>query len=321
MNHCAPDGAADHRAFGSETTVQPPKDLIDDQTAGIYFLDRSRRIIYWSPGAERLTGYLSSDVLGRCCADRLLQHMDASGQVLCNAGCPLEATMRDGKGRAIELFLHHKKGHRVPVTVRAIPIRGLSGEILGAVEVFNDVSGHDFAAERIRELGTPTLIDPLTGAGNQRFAEVQIASRLAEKKRTGLTVGLLLVEIDSLGSINERYGHSAGADTLAAVGRTLAHALRAGDFLARWDGGRFVILAVGLEGRSLADAGQRVRAVVKRSGVPARPGLKLSLSIGVTQARIGDTVASLVARADALRREAKSRGPDRVANDLDDYQA
>jgi diguanylate cyclase (GGDEF)-like protein/PAS domain S-box-containing protein len=292
------------------------KDLIDNLTEGVYFLDRARRITYWNRGAERLTGYLSEEVLGRRCADGLLQHMDPQGHLLCNDGCPMEGTMRDGRDRVAEVFLHHKKGHRVPITVRAVPIRGVGGEIVGAVEVFNDISGQVLAAERIRELETLSLIDPLTGAGNRRYSEIQLTSRLAEKKRYDLPVGLLFVDVDRFKEVNDRYGHAAGDDVLRIVGKTLANGLRAGDFLGRWGGEEFVVLVGGLDAHGLPEAGQRLRALVASSSVPAARGLRVTVSIGVTEARRDDTVDSLVGRADALMYEAKKQGRDRVVSDI-----
>lgn len=293
------------------------KELIDDLHEGIYILDRARRITYWNRGAERLTGYPADEVLGRCCADGLLQHMDAEGRLLCNDGCPMEATMHDGCERATELFLHHKQGHRVPIMVRAIPIKGVSGEIVGAVEVFNDISGQVLAAQRIRELETLSLIDPLTGAGNRRYSEIQLGSRLAEKKRYGLPVGLLFLDVDRFKSVNDRHGHLAGDDVLRVIGKTLANALRAGDFLGRWGGEEFVVLIGGLDAHRLREAGQRLRALVASSSVPAVPGLEVTVSIGVTEARSDDTVTSLVTRADSLMYEAKKQGRDRVVDDAD----
>jgi len=291
------------------------KNLIDNLTEGIYFLDRSRRITYWNRGAERLTGYPAGEVLGRCCADGLLQHMDPRGRVLCNDGCPMEATMHDGRERDAEMFLHHKQGHRVPITVRAIPIRDVAGEIVGAVEIFNDISGQVLAADRIRELEALSLIDPLTGAGNRRYAEIQITSRLAEKNRYGLPVGLLFLDIDRFKSVNDRYGHAAGDDVLRVVGKTLSSALRVGDFLGRWGGEEFVVLIGGLDAPRLTDAGERLRALVAHSSVPAVPGLEITISVGVTEARSDDTMASLIARADARMYEAKNRGRDRLVDD------
>ena len=293
------------------------KELIDNLSEGIYILDRARRITYWNRGAERLTGYPAEEVLGQCCADGLLQHIDPQGRLLCNDGCPMEATMLDGRERATELFLHHKEGHRVPITVRAIPIRDAAGEIVGAVEVFNDISGQVLAAERIRELETVSLIDPLTGAGNRRYSEIQLTSRLAEKQRYGLPVGLLFLDIDRFKRINDRFGHAAGDDVLRVVGKTLANGLRGSDFLGRWGGEEFIVLVGGLDGQRLTDAGQRLRALVASSSVPVVPGLEVTVSVGVTEARSDDRLAMLVARADALMYEAKRRGRDRVVGDAD----
>ena len=291
------------------------KGLIDNLNEGIYFLDRSRRITYWNRGAERLTGYPADEVLGRACADGLLQHMDPKGRLLCNDGCPMESTMCDGRERDAEMFLHHKKGHRVPITVRAIPIRGITGEIVGAVEVFSDISGQVLAAERIRELEALSLIDPLTGAGNRRYAEIQLTSRLAEKKRYGLPVGLLFLDVDRFKNVNDRYGHAAGDEVLRVVGKTLSSALRVGDFLGRWGGEEFIVLVGGLDALRLTEAGQRLRALIAHSSVPAVPGLEVTVSVGVTEARSDDTMASIIARADARMYEAKKQGRDRVVSD------
>ncbi|HEX5855904.1 MAG TPA: sensor domain-containing diguanylate cyclase [Thermoanaerobaculia bacterium] len=293
------------------------KGLIDNLTEGIYFLDRERYITYWNRGAERLTGYPAQEVLGRCCADGLLQHMDPEGRLLCHDGCPMEAAMTDGREREAELFLHHRAGHRVPITVRAVPIRGTGGEIVGAVEVFNDISRQVLAEDRVRELEAQSLLDPLTGAGTRRYAEISLTSRLSERKRYGLPVGLLFVDVDRFKSVNDRFGHAAGDEALRVVGRTLAAALRAGDFLGRWGGEEFIVLIGGLEGKRLRDAADRLRSLIGQSSVPSVPGLGVTVSIGVTGARSDDSLDSLVARADGRMYEAKRRGRNRVFDDFD----
>ncbi len=293
------------------------KGLIDNLTEGIYFLDRDRRITCWNRGAERLTGYPAQEVLGRCCADGLLQHMDPEGRLLCHDGCPMEAAMADGREREAEVFLHHKAGHRVPITVRAVPIRGTGGEVVGAVQIFNDISRQVLAEDRIRELEAQSLLDPLTGAGNRRYAEISLTSRLSEKKRYGLPVGLLFVDIDRFKSVNDRFGHPAGDEVLRVVGRTLAAASRSNDFLGRWGGEEFIVLIAGLEGRRLRDAAERLLALIARSSFPSAPGLEVTASIGVTAARSDDSVESLVARADGRMYEAKGLGRNRVCDDFD----
>ena len=293
------------------------RQLIDGLSEGVYFLDRSRRVTYWNQGAERLTGYRADEVLGRRCSEGLLQHMDPEGRLLCSRRCPMAATMGDGGERNVDVFLHHKKGHRVPINVRTVPIRGSAGEVVGSVEIFSDISGQVTAAERIRELEALSLIDPLTGAGNRRYSDIQLNSRLAEKKRYGLPLGFLFLDVDRFKSVNDRHGHAVGDEVLGVVGRSLVNALRAGDFLGRWGGEEFVVLIGGPEGLHLAEAGQRLRAVVAHSDVPSVPGLEITVSVGATEARSDDTAASIVARADSLMYAAKRAGRNRVVSDSD----
>jgi PAS domain-containing protein len=74
--------------------------MLDSLDDGVYIVDEQRCIRYWSAGAERITGYTAAEALGRSCADKLLQHMDAEGRCLCTEGCPLAAALTDGQPRS-----------------------------------------------------------------------------------------------------------------------------------------------------------------------------------------------------------------------------
>jgi len=92
--------------------------LLDEISDGVYFVTRDRRITYWNGGAQRITGYSVEEVLGRSCGEGILRHVNDRGRQLCLHGCPLIAVMTDGKPREANIYLHHKDGQRVPVTVR-----------------------------------------------------------------------------------------------------------------------------------------------------------------------------------------------------------
>ena len=62
---------------------------------GVYFVDRQRRITYWNRGAERITGFLRQEVMGRGCKDNILVHCSTEGVNLCLDGCPLQATLEE----------------------------------------------------------------------------------------------------------------------------------------------------------------------------------------------------------------------------------
>ncbi len=114
--------------------------LLDVLHEGVYITDADRCIVYWSPGAERITGWAAEDVLGRRCRDHLLDHVDFRGQDLCRGACPLALCMMDGRPRTERLFLRHKDDRRVYVEVRTFALDGAAEAPRGAVEVFRDLT-------------------------------------------------------------------------------------------------------------------------------------------------------------------------------------
>ncbi|MCB2177809.1 MAG: EAL domain-containing protein [Actinomycetales bacterium] len=108
-----------------------------------YVVDTERRILSWTAAAEQIAGYRAEEVIGRTCSDGLLWHVDRSGQVLCGDRCPLLDTITDGRERTAKVWLHHSKGHLVPVVVHASALRDNSGTVIGAVETFYDDSAAD----------------------------------------------------------------------------------------------------------------------------------------------------------------------------------
>jgi PAS domain S-box-containing protein len=114
--------------------------ILDNLFDGVYFVDVDRRITYWNKAAERISGYSKPEVIGTSCTGNILRHIDSSGCELCLNGCPLAETIESGKSHESRIFLHHKLGYRVPISVRTSPVRDEQGKIIGAVEIFNDNS-------------------------------------------------------------------------------------------------------------------------------------------------------------------------------------
>ena len=143
------------------------KDLVDNLYDGVYFMDLDRNITYWNKGAERITGYKSEGVVGRSCRDNLLTHVTAEGVQLCLSHCPMAACMKDGEVQEANVFLHHADGQRVPVVVRAAPLRDAQGNIIGAVETFSSDTGMKAVREQLHEL-RPYFTDRYTYANWNR---------------------------------------------------------------------------------------------------------------------------------------------------------
>src|SRR5512140_1811850 len=100
------------------------KTIIDGMHEGVYFVDLDRKITFWNKGAERITGFTADEVLNRHCADNILVHIDAEGTQLCSDRCPLVAAMQDHSSHFVDhIYLHHKNGQRIPVTVSISAIK------------------------------------------------------------------------------------------------------------------------------------------------------------------------------------------------------
>ena len=292
------------------------KTLLDNLHDAVYFTDRERRIQYWNHAAETVTGFQSEEILGRCCADNILSHVDHRGQLLCLSHCPLVEAMDQGKPVEKDVFLHHRKGHRLPVHVRVAPILNDKGQVVGAVEAFSDNSSKLDALDRLEELQKIAFVDPLTSVGTRRFGEDMLRSRLDESKRYGWTFGIICVDLDRFKEINDRHGHDAGDEALALVARTLVANVRSFDFVARWGGDEFLVIATNISPENLHALAEKLRTLVAASTLPPAPGLQLTVSIGATFSRDSDTFQSILKRADQLLYDAKASGRNHVSTDL-----
>lgn len=291
--------------------------IIDSMRDGVYFVDQDRVIRFWSKGAESITGFSSEEVLGRTCAHNFLRHIDPSGMSMCDSLCPLTRTLQDGEPRESDIFLHHKEGHRVPVHVTVSPIVGEDGKVSGAVEVFSDRSVCAMDMDMIGELSKLALLDPLTGLGNRRFADMTLESKLDELKRYGVSFGVLFIDVDKFKNVNDSFGHDTGDEVLKMLARTLGSNLRSHDHLCRWGGEEFLAIVSHVSRPAHLDVtAKKLVTLMRASSVSSGERvINVTISAGATLARPEDTAESLIKRADLLMFERKKQGGDGVASD------
>lgn len=280
---------------------------------GFYLLDRKRRITYWNPAAERITGYAAEEVLGKSCADNILVHVDGQGRNLCQGMCPIAATMEDEEARQAEVFLKHKKGHRVPVSVRTAPLPGKDGRVVGGMEIFTASRNQDMMAERLRKLERLALVDELTGLPNRRYLNTELEARLNMYHRENVPFGLLFLDIDHFKTFNDQYGHQAGDSVLINLSKTVTGIIRSFDTFGRWGGEEFLGIFPNTDRGELEISGKRLLAVIRSIQVPRPQGdLKITVTIGGGVARKDDTAESIIQRADRRLYRGKAAGRDRL---------
>jgi diguanylate cyclase (GGDEF)-like protein len=168
----------------------------------------------------------------------------------------------------------------------------------------------EHAADLRRELQQLARQDALTGAANRREF-LRVAEEHLRDRRGGPGCSVLLLDVDRFKSVNDSFGHAAGDVALVQLVRSVNDVIRAEDLVARLGGEEFAVLLPGADTPRAIEVAHRVRTGItadSRSDV-AGP---LTVSIGVATARPGDTVESILARADAAMYDVKRRDGDGV---------
>jgi diguanylate cyclase (GGDEF)-like protein/PAS domain S-box-containing protein len=287
--------------------------ILDAVFDGIYIVDRDRRITFWSKGAERITGFAAEGVIGRDCSDDLLRHASADGVTLRPAEYPLAETLAGGQAREAGLFVHHADGHRVPVVVRVAPLLDEQGTIVGGVEIFSDNAALVAARHRMAERVETYAADPLTGVATRESVESGIGTVLAASHPRDPEVGILVVDVDRFTHINSRHGRESADNVLKLVAQTIRRSVRASDLVGRWGADEFVVAVLGVDRTRVIMIANKLRAAVERAPVVLGRGEgHVTVSIGATVARAGDTADTALKRAERLLYESKASGRDEV---------
>jgi len=289
--------------------------ILDSVKDGVYFVDNHRRITFWNKGAERITGFRAKEVIGTGCSDKVLEHVDIKGMGLCNGNCPVSAIIRGELSECREeILLHHREGHRVPVTILAFPIVDEGGTVFGAVEIFSESQQEDSYSSLIEDLKKAALLDPLTGIANRRFFTIKLIQALSDFERYNIPFGVIFLDIDHFKDVNDTFGHPTGDRVLRMVGETLRVHVRGSDLAARYGGDEFVLILAHITPENLERLAEKLRALIEMSFLVENKGkVSVTASLGATMARAGDSADTILARADRLLYEAKEAGRNRCA--------
>lgn len=285
------------------------QNITDKLHDGLYFVDTNRIITYWNEAAELISGFTAEEVIGKSCADNLLTHIDSDGNSLCKSMCPLAASIKDKKPREAEVYMHHKDGHRVPLSIRISPLFDDDGNVIGGIELFTDISNQKANELRVEELEKLTYLDHLTQLANRRFFEKELEMRLEENKRYGIQFGVLFIDIDHFKSFNDTYGHDIGDKVLQFIAKTFVSNSRPFDLFGRWGGEEFVGIIRNVDKAQLGIFADHLRSFIANSYIMC-DGQKLSvtISLGGTLVHEGDDVKTIINRADDLLYHSKENG-------------
>ncbi len=194
--------------------------------------------------------------------------------------------------------------------------------VSGAFDYFELPSEFELLIERtdqlvalrqtIDRLRADADLDHLTGLANRRRFRAALGRELERWRRYGIPCALLLLDIDHLKLINDKYGHPTGDVVIRQIAITLEKVSRDNDTAARLGGEEFALLLSGIAGDKAAVVAERLREVLKNDQI-ADVGV-VTVSIGVAACPVSATSErSLYAAADRALYVAKNGGRDRVS--------
>ena len=171
----------------------------------------------------------------------------------------------------------------------------------------------------LREIEVVAITDKLTGIYNRRKFDEMLGYEMARAKRFGSTFSIVLADIDRFKRVNDRHGHLTGDEILKLLGKLLQGCVRQVDVLARWGGEEFILLLPESGSVAAAETAEKLRQKVQQSQNPYY--IDLSMSFGVAEYRPGESVESLLQRADRALYRAKKSGRNRVEQEGDCEEA
>ena len=179
---------------------------------------------------------------------------------------------------------------------------------MGSYRLIRTVSRQNKQLEILRRTDTQT------GLYARDHWQQQADAALQRFHDSGEPACLLMIDIDHFKAINDTYGHAAGDEVIAAVGRLIGDSIRADDCAGRYGGDEFAVLCGNIGAEQAHAMAERIRKQLLTLRLPHNPQLRLSSSIGLAEAAPEfATLRAWMNAADAALYVAKEQGRNRVA--------
>ncbi len=285
---------------------------------GIVIADASSSdlpLVYVNAAFLRLTGYSLAEVLGRNC--RFLQGPDTDpSQVQ-----PIRRRLLAGRDVHTVLLNYRRDGTAFWNELQISAVTDAAGHITHYIGNQLDVTSR---VEREKRTTYLAHHDELTALPNRAHILDHLHLELRRARRSGMSVAVLMLDLDRFKEINDRYGHAAGDSALNWAARRLRSAVRAGDLLGRLGGDEFLLVLAGLPPMAgpSDDPGQEQAADETLRRVQEHLHAALDLPLALTEGTVrlsassgtalfprdATEVAELIARADAAMYRHKAGG-------------
>lgn len=284
---------------------------------GFFIIDANQNYCVWSAGMKELSPRTLEQVMGRSWQQgdvKLSPITQTAKQDLDPKEEIIPQVLRNGRAQFASRVCEVEDNRQVSVDVYTMPITDGPNKITGAVQLFRCKGGVRRQSREYVELKLAATRDALTGVANRGQLETQLRHLLDDfhNHEGARHLSAIFLDVDKFKKINDTYGHNAGDQVLVDLTRLLQHETYSGEIIARYGGEEFVVLCPDTDLESAVRRAERLRDAIQKSSVGGVSSLNVTSSFGVSTAHLGDTVQTLLERADACLYRAKQTGRNRT---------
>lgn len=255
-----------------------------ESIASAVFISRGERLHYVNRAAEVITGYTREELSSMNFWDLVLPDRRKPDELA--SQCVVRIQTKNHEERWLDL------------TATLIDFDGQPSRLISAF----DLTERKQAEEHAQLLA---ITDPLTGLGNYRRLLDVLHAEIERSGRTRRPFAVLLLDLDGLKKINDRYGHVAGSRALCRLGDVLRLSCRAIDTAARYGGDEFAVILPETTASAAGFVASRIRERMESDS--EQPALSASIGVAVYP-RDGETIEALLQTADRELYEMKNLG-------------
>lgn len=286
--------------------------IVENNADGILLLNVGGIVTFANTAAREIFGDRNDNIIGLSifCERWDIRQMD--GHPFEYETGPLSQVLAGGGPvYGFEVSARHADGRRIILSVNLAPLQEATGQAVGVVASFSDVTERKTLEERLTH---QAFHDPLTNLPNRTLLLDRLRKALDRSERSAGVLAVLFIDMDNFKIINDSLGHAMGDRLLQAVAKRLLNFVRVGDTAARFGGDEFVVVTEGVT--TAEDALAVARRILDDLRAPFALGtheVVVTPSIGVALNGLGvDSADVLLRNADAAMYAAKTRGRGRV---------
>ena len=284
---------------------------------GYFVLDSNENYCIWSDGMPSITGLPMQSVLGRTWQPidvQLSSLTDDKPAPESRDETMIGQVLKNGRPQFASKLCRVGEARHVKVDVYTMPIRDTRGSVQGVVQLIRNKSGVRRQSQEYVELKLAATRDPLTGVANRGQLETQLRHMLEDfhSKEGTRHLSIIFLDVDKFKRINDNYGHQVGDQVLVDLTRLLQHETYSGEIIGRYGGEEFIVLCPDTDLDATVRRAERLRHAIMKSSIGGISSLAVTSSFGVSTAKLGDTVQTVLERADTCLYRAKETGRNRT---------